>query len=122
MKNILNDELNYGCSKSKNTSILLEFVSVNPTGDMHLGHARGAAIGDSLARILTCAGYDVKKEYYVNDGGSQVLHLGESIKSRYFALFGKEIPMPEDGYYGPDIIDIAKTIKDEVGNKYLNDD
>lgn len=122
VKNILNDELNYGCSKSKNTSILLEFVSVNPTGDMHLGHARGAAIGDSLARILTCAGYDVKKEYYVNDGGSQVLHLGESIKSRYFALFGKEIPMPEDGYYGPDIIDIAKTIKDEVGNKYLNDD
>ncbi len=122
VKNILNDELNYGCSKSKNTSILLEFVSVNPTGDMHLGHARGAAIGDSLARILTCAGYDVKKEYYVNDGGSQVLHLGESIKSRYFALFGKEIPMPEDGYHGPDIIDIAKTIKDEVGNKYLNDD
>lgn len=122
VKNILNYELNYGCSKSKNTSILLEFVSVNPTGDMHLGHARGAAIGDSLARILTCAGYDVKKEYYVNDGGSQVLHLGESIKSRYFALFGKEIPMPEDGYYGPDIIDIAKTIKDEVGDKYLNDD
>lgn len=122
VKHILTRQEQYGNLPKKNRKICLEFASINPTGDIHLGHARGAAIGDSLARILTAAGYDVKKEYYVNDGGAQVKHLGESLRTRYFALFGKNLPMPEDGYYGQDVIDIANLLKEEVGDAYLKED
>lgn len=122
VKHILTRQEQYGNLPKKNRKICLEFASINPTGDIHLGHARGAAIGDSLARILTAAGYDVKKEYYVNDGGAQVKHLGESLRTRYFALFGKNLPMPEDGYFGQDVIDIANLLKEEVGDAYLKED
>lgn len=122
VKHILTRQEQYGNLPKKNRKICLEFASINPTGDIHLGHARGAAIGDSLARILTAAGYDVKKEYYVNDGGAQVKHLGESLRTRYFALFGKNLPMPEDGYFGQDVIDIANLLKEEVGDTYLKED
>ncbi len=122
VKHILTSQEQYGNLPKKNRKICLEFASINPTGDIHLGHARGAAIGDSLARILTAAGYDVKKEYYVNDGGAQVKHLGESLRTRYFALFGKNLPMPEDGYFGQDVIDIANLLKEEVGDTYLKED
>lgn len=122
VKHILTRQEQYGNLPKKNRKICLEFASINPTGDIHLGHARGAAIGDSLARILTAAGYDVKKEYYVNDGGAQVKHLGESLRTRYFALFGKNLPMPEDGYYGQDVIDIANLLKEEIGDAYLKED
>lgn len=122
VKHILTSQEQYGNLPKKNHKICLEFASINPTGDIHLGHARGAAIGDSLARILKAAGYDVKKEYYVNDGGAQVKHLGESLRSRYFALFGKNLPMPEDGYFGQDVIDIANLLKEEVGDAYLKED
>lgn len=122
VKHILTRQEQYGNFPKKNRKICLEFASINPTGDIHLGHARGAAIGDSLARILTAAGYDVKKEYYVNDGGAQVKHLGESLRTRYFALFGKNLPMPEDGYFGQDVIDIANLLKEEVGDAYLKED
>lgn len=100
----------------------IEFVSANPTGILHLGTARGAAYGANLANILSFSGYDVTKEYYVNDGGNQINNLGISIKERYKGLCGLEESMPEDGYYGHEIIDIAKSIYDEYGNQKLNED
>ncbi|MCD7808556.1 MAG: arginine--tRNA ligase [Erysipelotrichaceae bacterium] len=98
----------------------IEFVSANPTGDLHLGHARGAAVGDSICRIMQAAGYDVTKEYYINDAGNQITNLALSLYARYLQLFDIDKELPEDGYYGQDIIDIAKNIKDEYGDKYVN--
>ncbi len=113
----------YGSSNSgQGIKYNVEYVSANPTGDLHPGHARGAAIGDSVTRLLKFAGYEVCREYYVNDAGNQINNLGKSIQARYFELFEKEFEMPEDGYYGQDIIDIAKKIKDEYEDKYLHID
>jgi len=99
----------------------IEFVSANPTGDLHLGHARGAALGDSICRIMSAAGYDVTREYYINDAGAQINNLAYSLMARYHQEFGVEMEMPADGYYGKDVIGIAKTIKEEIGDRYLND-
>lgn len=90
--------------------IQVEFVSANPTGDLHLGHARGAAFGDSLCNILEKAGYDVTREYYINDAGNQIHNLALSVEARYLEALGKEAEMPEDGYYGQDIIEIGKKL------------
>ena len=98
----------------------VEFVSANPTGDLHPGHARGAAIGDSVCRISKKAGYEVTSEYYINDAGAQIDNMGKSLQARYLQLFGVEIELPEDGYHGPDLIEIAERIKNEVGDQYLN--
>lgn len=100
----------------------IEFVSVNPTGSLHIGHARGASAGDSISRILKKAGYKVTKEYYVNDAGNQIHNLAISIDARYKQLFGKEIEMPKDGYYGKEIIQAAKTIKNEYNDRFLKED
>jgi len=100
----------------------IEFVSVNPTGSLHIGHARGAAAGDSMCRILQKAGYDVTKEYYVNDAGNQIHNLALSLEVRYKELFDLDVTMPEDGYNGPEIIALAKEIKEEVGNRFLEED
>lgn len=100
--------------------IQVEFVSANPTGDLHIGHARGAAYGDVLCNVLEAAGYDVQREYYINDAGSQIENLGKSIEVRYFEQLGKEKEMPEDGYRGQVIIDIAKQIVEEDGDKWLD--
>ncbi len=100
----------------------IEFVSVNPTGALHIGHARGAAAGDSLSRILKKAGYKVTKEYYVNDAGNQIHNLALSIDVRYKQLFDVDVEIPEDGYNGPEIIETAKKIKEEYGDKYLSED
>lgn len=100
----------------------IEFVSVNPTGALHIGHARGAAAGDSLCRILKKAGYKVTKEYYVNDAGNQIVNLAKSIDARYKELLGKEAVVPEDGYLGPEIIVTAQEIIDEYGSKFLEGD
>ena len=102
--------------------VLVEFVSANPTGDLHCGHARGAAWGDALCRVLSAAGYDVLREYYVNDAGHQIDMLAESMLSRYFAVFGKDYPLPEDGYHGADIIAVAKQIAETDGDKWLDAD
>ncbi|MBR3357226.1 MAG: arginine--tRNA ligase [Solobacterium sp.] len=102
--------------------VLVEFVSANPTGDLHCGHARGAAWGDALCRVLSAAGYDVLREYYVNDAGHQIDMLAESMLSRYFAVFGKDYPLPEDGYHGADIIEVAKQIAESDGDKWLDAD
>ena len=100
--------------------VLLEFVSANPTGPLHLGHGRGAALGAALSNLLASAGYTVTKEYYVNDAGRQVELLGKSVLARYHELFGiKTFPFPEDGYRGDYITDIARKIKEEAGEKYI---
>ncbi|MDF1511959.1 arginine--tRNA ligase, partial [Robertmurraya sp. DFI.2.37] len=88
--------------------IQFEFVAANPTGDLHLGHARGAAVGDSLCNILAKAGYDVSREYYINDAGNQINNFALSLEARYFQALGLEKEMPEDGYHGEDIIVIGK--------------
>lgn len=110
----------FGRSEKKNIKVNVEFVSANPTGDLHVGTARGAAIGDSLCRILDFAGYDVTKEYYVNDAGNQIYNLGLSLFARYKEILGLPFELPEDGYYGQDVINIAKQIYDEIGDKALS--
>lgn len=120
---ILKEKEHFGDSTiGNNEKTLLEFVSANPTGYLHVGHGRGAAYGDSLARIMKKAGYDVTKEHYVNDGGNQINNLIESIYARYKELFGLPCDIGEDGYHGPEIITIAKAIKDDKGDYYLNND
>ena len=104
------DKFGYAES-SKDQSILLEYVSANPTGDLHIGHARNAAVGDTLANILTAAGYQVTREYYINDAGNQITNLARSIEARYFEALGdSSVTMPEDGYHGKDIINIANDL------------
>ncbi|MGE7761926.1 arginine--tRNA ligase [Peribacillus sp. NPDC097895] len=106
----------------KGEKIQVEFVSANPTGDLHLGHARGAAVGDTLCNVLSKAGYDVSREYYINDAGNQINNLAISIEARYFQALGLEKDMPEGGYHGEDIIGIGKTLASEYGDKYVNTD
>lgn len=119
--NKLGDE--YGTlSLGNGQHINVEFVSVNPTGSLHIGHARGAAAGDSICNILKKAGYEVTREYYVNDAGMQIHNLAKSIEARYKQAFGLQVDMPEDGYYGPEIIETAKVLKGEIGEKYLKED
>ncbi|MEH7383855.1 arginine--tRNA ligase [Bacillus sp. JJ1521] len=102
--------------------VQVEFVSANPTGDLHLGHARGAAIGDALSNILEKAGYDVSREYYINDAGNQINNLAKSVEARYLQALGKDAEMPEDGYHGQDIVGIGKRLTEEFGDKYVNMD
>lgn len=120
---VLEEKENYGrCNIGNGKKINIEFVSANPTGILHLGNARGGAYGDSLARILSFAGYQVTKEYYLNDSGNQIDNLGLSILTRYQELCGIEAKMPENGYYGEEIIRLAKRIYDEHGESYLKKD
>ena len=91
--------------------VQVEFVSANPTGPLHVGHGRGAAVGDSVANILSFCGYDVQREYYVNDSGRQIRTLGRSVFLRYQQLFGEDLAFPQDCYQGDYIVDIAKEIK-----------
>ena len=125
MANIINTIIDmkdaYGSSDAgKGKKYLEEYVSANPTGPLHCGHARGAAWGDSVARIMNKAGFDVSREYYINDAGAQILNLGKSLLARYRELFGLDFTLPEDGYHGPDVIEIARQIKEKDGDKYLN--
>lgn len=120
---ILEQGHNYGQQQlGEDEHYNIEFVSVNPTGAIHIGHARGAAAGDSMCRILQKAGYKVTKEYYVNDAGNQIHNLALSIDARYKQQFLDNIEMPEDGYHGPEIIEIARDIQIQEGDKYLKED
>ncbi len=121
---IIEDGDKYGSSDyGKHERINVEFVSANPTGDLHLGHTRGAALGDSICRMYSFIGYDVTREFYVNDAGNQIVNLAKSINARYHELFNdNSIPFPEDGYHGDDVKEIAKIIKEEVGDKFLSPD
>ncbi|GAC41525.1 arginine--tRNA ligase [Paenibacillus popilliae] len=100
--------------------IQVEFVSANPTGSLHLGHARGAAVGDALCNLLDFAGYDMTREYYINDAGNQVNNLAKSIACRYKQVLGQEAEMPEDGYYGEDIKGFAQELAEKEGDRLLN--
>ena len=118
---ILKEQSEYGkINVGNGQKILLEFVSANPTGYLHVGHGRGAAYGDSLARILRKAGYFVTTEHYVNDAGNQINNLAESIYQRYRELFGLECKLTDDSYHGKEIITIAEMIKSNKGDFYLN--
>jgi arginyl-tRNA synthetase len=109
----------YGANDAgKGKRVQVEFVSANPTGPLHLGHGRGGAVGDVMSSILAFAGWEVEREYYINDAGLQMENLGKSTQSRYFALFGRgeDAPFPEDGYPGDYIGEIARAIAEERGD------
>lgn len=97
----------------------LEYVSANPTGPVHVGNGRGAAIGSTLALVLAAAGYEVQQEYYINDAGTQIAVFTRTLYARYQQLFGREVNIPENGYPGAYMVEIAQTIKDEAGDRYL---
>ncbi len=105
----------------KGEKVLVEFVSANPTGFLHIGHARNAVVGDAVSRILDASGYAVVKEFYINDAGRQINLLGESVFTRYKELFGQTEDLPEDGYKGEYIKDLASQIKAEKGDSLLQD-
>ncbi|KAA5806146.1 arginine--tRNA ligase [Thermoanaerobacterium thermosaccharolyticum] len=98
--------------------VQVEFVSANPTGPMHMGNARGGALGDALSSILDYAGYDVTREFYINDAGNQIEKFGLSLEARYLELLGEHAEVPEGGYHGDDIIERAKEFLELYGDKY----
>jgi arginyl-tRNA synthetase len=104
----------------KGKKVQLEFVSVNPTGPLHVGHGRGAVLGSTLANVLTVSGYAVEKEFYTNDMGNQIDNFGRSLYARYRQCLDQEADMPPDGYYGNYMIDLAKEIIQEQGDKFLS--
>ncbi|MCI6847759.1 MAG: arginine--tRNA ligase [Erysipelotrichaceae bacterium] len=119
---ILTEGKNYGKNNlGNNKKILLEYVSANPTGTLHIGHGRGATYGDNLSRIMSYCGYDVTREYYINDAGNQMNNLGISIKERYKELCNLPFNIPEDGYHGKEIVAIAKTIYDSYKEEKLTE-
>ncbi|GFI71796.1 arginine--tRNA ligase [Clostridiales bacterium] len=120
LKDIADKGEDYGKSDfGKGKKVLVEFVSANPTGPMHIGNARGGAIGDCLASVLDYAGYDVSREFYVNDAGNQIEKFATSLEVRYLQLYKDGIEMPEDAYQGVDITEHAKAFSAEFGNKYV---
>lgn len=111
---------NYGrIATGEGQKVQMEFVSANPTGSLHLGHARGAAVGDALCNVLDFAGYEVTREYYINDAGNQVVNLIKSLEARYLQELGQDAEMPEDGYHGEDIKGFAKELVAEKGDSLL---
>ena len=122
IKEILANPETYGNSDfGKNEKVMVEFVSANPTGPMHMGNARGGALGDCLAAVLSKAGYDAYREFYVNDAGNQIEKFGCSLEARYLQIFkGDEIVFPEDGYQGADITELAKEYADLNGDSLVD--
>lgn len=123
LKDIVASGDSYGRSDyGEGKRILVEFVSANPTGPMHIGNARGGAIGDCLASVLDAAGYDVQREFYVNDAGNQIEKFATSLEVRYLQECGKDVELPEDAYHGEDITVHARNFFSEVGDKYAECD
>ena len=121
LSNIEKEGDSYGESDiGEGKKVQIEFVSANPTGPLHIGHGRGAAVGDVLANILRAAGYEVFKEYYINDAGNQIETLGRSVFLRYLGLLGRDLDMPLECYQGKYVIDIANDIKVRFGSTYLD--
>ena len=119
LKNVLEEGADYGKTESGNGKrVLVEFVSANPTGPMHVGNARGGAIGDCLASVLTAVGYNTEREFYINDAGNQIEKFATSLEVRYLQKCGEEIEMPEDAYQGADIVAHAEAFFAENGNKF----
>jgi arginyl-tRNA synthetase len=104
----------------KGERVQVEFVSANPTGPLHVGHGRGAAVGDALANLLAAVGYDVQREFYINDAGRQVRLLAQSLYARYQQALGNNVTFPEDGYHGEYIAEVAQDLIKVHGNKFLN--
>jgi arginyl-tRNA synthetase len=123
VKEILHLGSEYGRSDwGKKQKVMVEFVSANPTGPMHMGNARGGALGDCLASVLDAAGFDVSREFYVNDAGNQIIKFGRSLSARYLQIFQGEdaVEFPEDGYHGDDIKERAAEFAKIHGDKYVN--
>lgn len=118
---VLSEKEDYGKTEDgKGKRVLVEFVSANPTGPMHIGNARGGALGDCLASLLQYAGYYVEREFYINDAGNQINKFALSLDIRYRQHFGDPVEMPEDSYHGQDIIDHAESFAEIYGDKYIN--
>jgi len=123
LNQILDAKTNFGQSKiGANKPVNVEYVSANPTGPLTVGHARGAIVGDSLAALLSKAGFAVRKEYYINDAGNQVNVLGESAYLRYREAHGENITIPEGCYPGEYLKDVGQAAKDKFGDEHLNND
>ena len=128
LASLINQVIEAGSSYGRNESgkgkrVLVEWVSANPTGDLHCGHARNAAWGDSICRMMEASGWDVLREYYVNDAGNQIVMLGKSLEARYFEHFGRDdYPLPENGYHAEDVRLIAEEIAERDGDKWLTAD
>lgn len=121
IKDVLTEGDSYGESDyGKGEKVMVEFVSANPTGPMHMGNARGGALGDCLAAVMSKAGYDVYREFYVNDAGNQIEKFACSLEARYLQLFDPDVEFPEDGYQGGDIIDHAKAYAEEFSDALIN--
>ncbi len=121
LKTLISDGDNYGrCDIGRGISVLLEYVSANPTGPLHVGHGRGAAIGDTIRRLLKFAGFDVKTEYYINDAGNQMKMLGKSVLIRYLNACGRSMTFPDGLYRGDYIKDIALKAQDIYGDKFID--
>jgi len=113
----------YGCSDlGGGERVQVEFVSANPTGLLHMGNARGAAIGDTLANVLAAAGYNVQREFYINDAGNQIEVFSRSLEAHYLQLLGQDVLFPEDGYPGRDLLESMKNLVGQVKDKYLGID
>ena len=121
LKEVEQEKDDFGKSNFGNgEKVMVEFVSANPTGPMHMGNARGGALGDCLASVLEKAGYDVWREFYVNDAGNQIEKFACSLEARYLQIYDSTVPFPEDGYQGEDIKDLANLYNDENGDKLLS--
>ncbi|MDD2400974.1 MAG: arginine--tRNA ligase [Clostridia bacterium] len=120
---VIKEGENFGKSNvGQGKKIQLEYVSANPTGLLHMGNARGAALGDTLSNLLAAIGFNVTREFYINDAGNQIENFGKSLEARYFQLLGQKADFPEEGYHGEDVVATVKNIISEVGDKYLNVD
>jgi arginyl-tRNA synthetase len=121
VRRVLSEGSRYADSSTgQGKRIQVEFVSANPTGPLHVGHGRGAAMGDALANVLEAAGFDVQREYYINDAGNQIENLAQSVYARYLELFGNQVEFPEGGYRGDYIKEIADDLKANLGDRFLH--
>jgi arginyl-tRNA synthetase len=126
LHDVLRDVLERGADYGRRPTprgrrVQVEFVSANPTGPLHVGHARNTVLGDAIASVLEADGYDVEREYYWNDTGSQMELLGESVEARYLTRFGVDTPVPENGYQGEYVDDLAGQIADEEGDRFVQE-
>ena len=123
LKEIEKESDRYGESDfGKGEKVMVEFVSANPTGPMHMGNARGGALGDCLAAVMDKAGFDVYREFYVNDAGNQIEKFASSLEARYLQIYDESVPFPEDGYQGADITERAKEFATLYADKYVSSD
>lgn len=121
LRDIENEKESYGRTDfGHNRKVMVEFVSANPTGPMHIGNARGGALGDCLASVLDMAGYDVYREFYVNDAGNQIEKFAKSLEARYLQIYDSSVEFPEDGYQGQDITEHAKKFAEEFDDRFIS--